>query len=111
MPSSPHKVVTAKFQQYILDAVATLPGCNRDSILPMNSTRFTYNGKGKEGDATFRCLTRGVMDWPNLVLEVEYSEPFESFPYRHAMVAHQRTGKCKDGHYCPGRKKSKFPTR
>jgi hypothetical protein len=75
MPSGRYDVTAGTFAQDIAVKVAAIPGHTSRSIIPLVSTRFTYNGKGKEADAAFKCNTQiGEGLWPNLVIEVGYSE-------------------------------------
>lgn len=76
MPGLKHEVTSWTLCTEIISAIARIPGHNNYSVRILGSTRFHYPGKrSKEGDGGIRCATRQSSKWPNLMIEVGYSEP------------------------------------
>ena len=76
MPSAIHDFTSRRFCAAIHRKVSNIPGHDWDSVTDVGSTRFhDASGRGKEGDDGLRCLSRiGGQAWPNLMIEVGYSE-------------------------------------
>ena len=77
MPSPAHEITSREFSAAIRNHVAQIPGHTYQSVCGVGATRFRCPGaRSKEGDDGFKCTTRsGAADWPNLMIEVGYSEP------------------------------------
>jgi hypothetical protein len=67
MPSGRHDVTVSSFAQNIVFKLAAIAGHTPQSLVPLASTYFTNNCRGKEGDAAFKCDTQGSGARPNLV--------------------------------------------
>ena len=73
-----HEVTCSTFSSQIMSAIAMIPGHDIYSVVGVGAARFYCPGKRcKEGDSGMRCSTRfgRGMEWPNLMIEVGYSEP------------------------------------
>ena len=77
MPSAEHEIACQAVASEITEHVRQIPGHNYRSLTAVGATRFSCPGRrSKEGDAGLRCSTRaGGAAWPNLMIEVGYSEP------------------------------------
>ena len=73
-----HEATCRTFSSQMMSAIAMIPGHDILSVFELGATRVRCPGKrSKEGDNGMRCLTRfgrGI-EWPNLMIEVGYSEP------------------------------------
>ncbi|KAL7275441.1 hypothetical protein RUND412_001613 [Rhizina undulata] len=76
MPSPIHNTTTPEFYHYIINRVQQILGHDFFSMCLVGTSRFHVPGKGnKEGDGGMKCATRkGSTTWPNLMIEVGYSE-------------------------------------
>ena len=77
MTSGHHENTCGQFNNEIVGKILQIPGHNPRSFRAVGATRFHSPGRrSKEGDAGFKCASRtGIQDWPNLMIEVGYSEP------------------------------------
>ena len=76
MPGLKHEVTSRTLFAEIVSAVARIPGHDNYSVRALGSARFHSPGKrSKEGDEGIRCATRQSIKWPNVMIEVGYSEP------------------------------------
>lgn len=76
MSSSKHEITSRSLSSEILSAILKIPCHDTYSIVGVGATRFHSPGMGsKEGDEGIRCATRQTINWPNLTIEVGYSEP------------------------------------
>jgi len=79
LPGIAHEFVSRQLFTNILVKVMAIAGHDSESICSTGSTRFGVAGGGrrsKEGDEGIRCSTRtGPDGWPNIMIEVGYSEP------------------------------------
>lgn len=76
MPSVKHEVTSRTIFAEILSAIARIRGHDTCSVRGLGSTRFHASSKrSKEGDEGIRCTTRQSIKWPNIMIEVGYSEP------------------------------------
>lgn len=76
-PSVTHDVATRRFFVKILERISQIPGHNLHSLEGVGASRFHCSGRrSKEGDDGIICSTRaGGNAWPNVMIEVGYSEP------------------------------------
>ncbi|KAF8419673.1 hypothetical protein EV426DRAFT_538359 [Tirmania nivea] len=75
LPSPFHDITSSQFIYNIITKVAAIPGHTTNSIRGVGKTKYRVPGKrSKEGDEAIQCATRRWSDWPNLVIEVGYSE-------------------------------------
>lgn len=74
MPSAAHEVTAGLFIDGIKAELLKIPASGKWPIISLGSTRFRSGNKGKEPDGSLRCSSRTSGDWPNVVLEVGYSE-------------------------------------
>lgn len=77
MPGSEHEITSRAFYDEIKAHVAQTPGHDYRSVVGVGAARYRCPGKrSKEGDDGLKCPTRlGTAAWPNLMIEVGYSEP------------------------------------
>ena len=76
MPGLKHEVTSRTLFAEIVSAIARIPGHDNYSVRALGSARFHSPGKrSKEGDEGIRCATRQSIKWPNVMIEVWYSEP------------------------------------
>lgn len=76
MSSVKHEVTSRTLLLEIVYAIARIPGHDIHSVRGLGSARFYSPGKrSKEGDKGIRCATRQSTTWPNIMIEVGYSEP------------------------------------
>ncbi|RPB23683.1 hypothetical protein L211DRAFT_868542 [Terfezia boudieri ATCC MYA-4762] len=76
LPGLPHEVTVDTLQREIWHKVSMIPGHDHRSIRNVGSCRYEVPGRrSKEGDAGLRCRTRVGDEWPNVMIEVGYSEP------------------------------------
>ncbi|KAI5807857.1 hypothetical protein DFH27DRAFT_522564 [Peziza echinospora] len=77
LPGIAHEIVSWRLYTEILLKVIAIPGHNASSVHGVGSARFRAAGgrRSKEGDAGVRCATRQGEEWPNIMIEVGYSEP------------------------------------
>ena len=76
MPGPHHEITSRQFCFAILGHVMQIPGHTYGSVIGVGATRFRCPGRrSKEGDDGLRCPSRtAALDWPNLMIEVGYSE-------------------------------------
>lgn len=76
MLSVKHEVTSRRFYTEIVSAITRISGHDTYSVDGLGATRFQSPGKrSKEGDEGIRCTTRQSIKWPNIMIEVGYSEP------------------------------------
>ena len=78
-PSVTHEVASRRFFVEILERVSRIPGHDLHSLEGVGAGRFHCPGRrSKEGDDGIICSTRaGGNAWPNVMIEVGYSEPLQ----------------------------------
>lgn len=81
LPGPHHDITSRQFLCNIFAKVAAIPGHTTNSIRGVGSTKFRVPGRSKEGDETIQCSTRRWSDWPNIVIEVGYSEQIAYLRY------------------------------
>ncbi|KAI5804144.1 hypothetical protein DFH27DRAFT_394632 [Peziza echinospora] len=79
-PGREHEVVSRQLLIQIVLKVAAIAGHDGNSIFGVGSARFGTAASGggrrsKEGDEGISCSTRSGAEWPNVMIEVGYSEP------------------------------------
>lgn len=78
IPGLKHEIVGDIFSTEVRFDIAMIPGYDRLLVIGVGSTTFHCPGKrSKKGDKGFKCssrLDKGI-EWPNLMIEVGYSEP------------------------------------
>jgi hypothetical protein len=77
MPSACHDVTVGQFSSYIIAQIFSMPNHGTDPIWSLTTSRFVSNGRSKEADSSFVCPTRPPTAWPNVVIEVGYSESIQ----------------------------------
>ncbi|CAG8696443.1 5455_t:CDS:2, partial [Acaulospora morrowiae] len=85
-PSKPHEVCIGKISKMIIKSCGNADETNAE-ILSVGSTRTRDRNRGKEADASFRPIKpdvtapngsdRNEEPWPNLVVEVAYTETLD----------------------------------
>lgn len=77
-PGKKHELTGRTFYSHLFSALTMIPGHGLLSVAEVGAARFHCLGKrSKEGDYGIRCSTRfgRCIEWPNLMIEVGYSEP------------------------------------